>query len=230
MGWSATARDRCPVDHEADGIRTEARTTVNDDRSLSDLACAAAKGDRGAVESLHRRLDPGLRRLFLGRTGGREELAEDLSQRAWAACWRAVAAGKYEPARAAFSTYLYAIASRVWLEHLRRSGRVQPATELTEYEADELAADPAGEARLAEVLEAVRECLRGEAGGLSEEERWVLRESAMGASDRDLARRLGVAPSTMNARKRQALERLRRYLASRGHRGESSEQGGTDSQ
>ncbi len=195
---------------------------MNDDRSLSDLACEAARGDRAAVETLHRRLDPGLRRLFLGRTGGREELAEDLAQRAWSACWRAVAAGKYDPSRAAFSTYLYAIASRVWLEHLRRAGRGQPA-ELTEYEADLLAADPAAAARLAEAVELVRECLRGEGGDLSEDDRWILRESAMGASDRDLARRLGVAPSTVNARKRQALERLRRFLATRGHRGESAE-------
>jgi RNA polymerase sigma factor (sigma-70 family) len=199
---------------------------VNDDRSLSDLASDAARGDRGAVESLHRRLDPGLRRLFLARTGGREELAEDLCQRAWAACWRAVAGRKYEPARAAFSTYLYAIASRIWLEYLRKSGRGLSTEELTEYEADQLASSPAAEARLAEAIDLVRECLRGEAGGLSEEERWILRESAMGASDRDLARRMGVAPSTMNTRKRQALERLRRFLAGRGPRGDSAEHGG----
>ncbi len=197
---------------------------------MSDLARDAAKGNRGAVDALHRRLDPGLRRLFLGRTGGREELAEDLCQRSWATCWKAVAGGKYDPARAAFSTYLYAIASRIWLEHLRRSGRARELAEVTEYEADLLTEDPAAEARLAEVIHLVRECLRGEGGGLSEDDRWILREVGAGASDRDLARRLGVAPSTMNARKRQALDRLRRFLAMRGHRGESGEHEGTSGQ
>lgn len=194
---------------------------------MPDLASAAARGDRDAVGALHARFDPGLRRLFLARTGGRDDLADDLCQRAWAACWKAVAAGKYEAARAAFSTYLYAIASRVWLEHLRRSGRAAPTSEITELEADLLTPDPAAEARFSEVLDAVRRCLRGgEADGLSEDDRWILREVGAGASDRDLARRLGVAPSTMNARKRLALNRLRRYLAARGHRADSPEQSG----
>lgn len=203
---------------------------MNDDRSLSDLAAAAARGDRAAVDALHRRFDPGLRRLFLARTAGRDEAADDLCQRAWTACWRALALGKYDPARAAFSTYLYAIASRVWLEHLRRAGRQEPASTLTEYEADQLGTDPAADARLAEVLHMVREVLSGAAGGLSEDDRWVLREVGAGASDRDLAKRLGVAPSTVNARKRQALERLRRHLATRGVRPESTDQTGSPSQ
>lgn len=197
---------------------------MSDNRGLPELAAAAARGDRAAVDALHRRFDPGLRRLFLARTAGRDEAADDLCQRAWTACWRALALGKYDPGRAAFSTYLYAIASRVWLEHLRRTGRQEPSSALTEYEADQLGADPAADARLAEVLSMVRECLRGDAGGLSEDDRLILREVGDGASDRDLAKRLGVAPSTVNARKRQALERLRRHLASRGVRGENPDQ------
>lgn len=199
---------------------------MNEDRSLSDLASSAAAGDRVAVDALHRRLEPGLRRLFLKRTGGREEIAEDLCQRTWTACWRALALGKYEPARAAFSTYLYAIGSRVWLEHLRRAGRAEPMSELTAYEADLAGDDPAAHARLAEVIHLVRECLAGRDGDLAEEDRWILREVGAGATDRELAKRMGVAPSTVNARKRQALERLRRLLASRGVRGDSTEHGG----
>lgn len=198
---------------------------MNEDRSLSDLASSAAGGDRDAVEALHRRLEPGLRRLFLKRTAGREEIADDLCQRTWAACWRALALGKYDPRRSAFSTYLYAIGSRVWLEHLRQSGRAEPVSELTSYEADLAGEDPAAQARLAEVIHLVRESLAGREGDLPEEDRWILREVGAGATDRDLARRIGVAPSTINARKRQALERLRRLLASRGVRGDSPEQG-----
>ena len=53
-----------------------------------------------------------------------------------------------------------------------------------------------------------------------------MQEAARGESDRALAKRLGVAPSTLNVRKRGALEKLRRFLASRGHRAETGERTG----
>jgi DNA-directed RNA polymerase specialized sigma24 family protein len=44
-----------------------------------------------------------------------------------------------------------------------------------------------------------------------------------------LAKRLGVSPSTANARKRAAFEKVRRHLASLGHR-EITERGGPESE
>lgn len=186
-------------------------------------------GDQGAFEQIHLRLEGGLRRQFMDRAGGRTDLADDLSQRTWMAVWKAMQAGKYHPERAAISTFVYAVGVKVWLQHLRKNKR--PMGELPEAVADAVRedADPSQVLRLAELLDAVREGMRASAEGpLSEEERWIVQEAARGESDRTLAKRLGVAPSTLNVRKRGALEKLRRFLAGRGHRagGDSGERGG----
>src|SRR4051794_23321638 len=70
------------------------------DSSLQHLTMRAAGGDQGAFAALHQRLGGGLFRLFLERTGGRSELADDFSQKTWVAVWQALTAGKYDPARA----------------------------------------------------------------------------------------------------------------------------------
>lgn len=167
----------------------------------------------------HARLAPGLRRLFIDRTAGRQDLAEELAQRAWALAWRALAAGKYDPARAAFSTFVYAIAQNVWLQHLRSSGQKQ--NNLTPLADDPSTSTllPEDTAKLAEVVHLLRRVLRGELPAqLSEEERWIVRAIADGETDRGLAAKLRLSPSTANARKNSAFDKLRRFLASKGHR------------
>ena len=185
--------------------------------ALSDLAAAAARGDRRAFETLHTRFEPGLRRLFLTRTGGRQDQADDLAQRTWMECWKSVSAGRYDPARAAFSTFVYAVGTNVWREHLRARGRTADGAAAEDPPG---IAGPRGAAELAELLDEVRSGLAGTVTGLSEEDRAVLRAIGGGESDRGMAQRFGVAPSTMNAKKRAALERLRLWLVSRGHKGE----------
>jgi RNA polymerase sigma factor (sigma-70 family) len=183
-------------------------------------------GDAGAFEQIHRRLDGGLRRQFLTRAG-RGDLADDLAQRTWMAVWKAFQEGKYHPERAAISTFVYAVGMKVWLQHLRKNRRQVGQLPEAVAEASTEDADPALTLRLAELLDAVRDGLKATPGGpLSEEERWIVQEAARGESDRTLAKRLGVAPSTLNVRKKGALEKLRRFLATRGHRGESGERGG----
>lgn len=189
-----------------------------DGRSLAQLAAAAASGDRVAFESLHRRLTGGLRKIFIERSGGKADVADDLIQRTWVGVWQALSSGRYDPARSAISTFVYAVAHKMWLQHLRARGPLPDAAEV------DPGASPTGPpAELAEVLEAVRACLRGEAGDLTPDERAILRLSGTGASDRDLAARLSVSPSTANARKRAAFDKLRRHLASLGHRPETTE-------
>jgi RNA polymerase sigma factor (sigma-70 family) len=183
-------------------------------------------GDAAAFEQIHRRLDGGLRRQFVARAG-KADVADDLAQRTWMAVWKAFQEGKYHPERAAISTFVYAVGMKVWLQHLRKNRR--PVGQLPEAlaEASGDDADPALTLRFAELLDAVREGVKaGAAGPLSEEERWIVQEAARGESDRTLAKRLGVAPSTLNVRKRGALEKLRRFLASRGHRPDSGERTG----
>lgn len=182
-------------------------------------------GDRSAFASLHKRLSGGLRRLFLERSGGKSEVADDLVQRTWVGVWQSLSRGRYDPSRSAISTFVYAVGHKMWLQHLRSHSSTIAAAggDSSPTDVIEVDEDFAGEMGLAEVLDAIRSCLRGQSGDISPEDREVLRLVGGGASDRDLAAKLGISPSTANARKRAALERLRRFLASSGHREESAE-------
>lgn len=158
--------------------------------------------------------------MFLDRTAGRQDLSDELAQRAWGLAWKALAAGKYDPARAAFSTFVYAIAQNVWLQHLRASGQRQNNVGQLADDASPVSLDqPEDTARLAEVVDLLRRVLRGEVPAqLSDEERWIVRAIADGETDRGLAAKLRLSPSTANARKNSAFDKLRRFLASKGHR------------
>lgn len=196
-------------------------------RPLGPEVCrAAAAGDHSAFTLLHDRFSAGLVRLFLKRTNGRDDVAEDLAQRAWTLVWDAIRQGRYDPDRASLSTFVYAVGNNVWLQHLRKAGRQGPQAPLSEMD---LGSDPRldEDAQRSELLQCVREALsEGENGaGLTPEERSIARWAASGLSDRDVARQLGLAPSTANVKKRAAFEKIRRYLAVRGHRETGEEQG-----
>jgi len=164
---------------------------------------------RAEVDAAHRRFDPGLRRLFAARGAGAHE-ADELSQRTWAAVWQAVREGKYDPSRSALSTFVYAVAMKMWLRGRRSAARPPDAVlDLADRLLDR-GADVGDAAALAELLGRVREALAGDL--VSEDDRRVLLALSRGLSDRDLARELGVAPSTAHARKASALDRLRRAL------------------
>ena len=168
-----------------------------------------------SVRSAHERFGPGLRRFFEARVG-RDRGAEELYQETWAALWESVRAGRYDPSRAALSTFLYAIATKIWLRYRRghAAGARRAAGVIDDLAERALsrAAGPGDEAGLAELIERVVRCVSGESGGLSEDERAVLLAVARGASDRDLAKLLGVAPSTAHARRATAFAKLRGML------------------
>ena len=158
-------------------------------------------------------------------TGG-EDLADDLAQRTWMNVWRAVSAGKFDPTRAAFSTFVYAVATNVWRQYLRDSTR-EKNRDLAAAAGEGLrASNPTGlkpvaeagdeAAALAEVLDALRKTMSGGDGAFSEDERWVLRCVADGASDRELAKRLGISASTANDRKQGVFRKLRAFLGAMG--------------
>jgi RNA polymerase sigma-70 factor (ECF subfamily) len=165
-----------------------------------------------------------VRKLFLDRSAGRADLTEELCQRTWVGVWQSLSTGKYDPARAAISTFVYAVASKVWLQHLRGTRRVSAPADAIDASFGP-GSDPAEALHAAELVQAVRACLAAPAayGGLTEDERWLVQAAASGVSDRDVARRLSISPSTANARKRAALEKVRRFLAQRGYRPESIE-------
>ena len=177
-----------------------------------------ARSLRTFFEGHHARLTPGLRRMLSERTAFRNELTDELLQRVWTLAWQALQAGKYDSQRAAFSTFVYAIAHHVWLQHLRAASQGKRNVALVEQPSDSIVA-PEDAANMVEQIDLLRRVLRGEFhDALSDEERWILRAVAQGETDRGLAAKMKLSPSTANARKASAFDRLRRLLAAQGHR------------
>jgi len=204
-------------------------------QDLHALSRAAAEGDHAALALLHERFAPGLLRLFLKRTRGREDTSEDLAQRCWVLVWESIQRGRYDPNRATLSTFVYAVANNVWLQYLRKAGRSLEVNVATDGPPDFSVAS-AEDAGNAELIQAVRDAIGSALGsqdprtagassgsggdaGLTAEERTIVRMMAAGLSDRGVAAQMGLAPSTVNVKKRGALEKIKRFLASKGHRG-----------
>lgn len=186
------------------------------------LGARLARADRAAFDHLHARLAGPVRSMYAKR-GAPLHLAEELGQQAWAAMWEALVAGRYEPQRSSPATYLYAIAHRIWLRHLRDRATTPTAEQVDEPLTAE--SGPAAAADLAAALQTVRQAL-DRPGELSDTDRTVLRLSAEGVSDRELARRLGLAASSAHEARRAAFERLRRVLARKGIVPDSAERTG----
>jgi RNA polymerase sigma factor (sigma-70 family) len=197
--------------------------------SLKRLAARAQRGDHAAFELLVRRLGPGMKRVLLRWTGGHAELSEELAHSAWVAVWNVLRDGRYDAKRAAISTFVYAVAHKLWLRHLRRTQRAPLSYGvLDEMLAETDGADsPAATLQAAELLDAVRACLHtdGAPFSLSEDERRIVIGLACKESERSLADQLGVAPSTVHARKALAYKKLRRCLAAKGFSPERIERG-----
>jgi len=187
------------------------------DDTLRALAGRALAGDSSAFEALHDRLDGGLRRL-LARLGSAPQQVDELSQRTWMETWKAVQSRRFDPERAAFSTFLYAVARNVHLQHRRRRapGVSLSAANGIAASLPDPGAGPADVAQLAEMITFVRGFLDPDESPLDATDSEILRGTALGEPERTLATRLRLAPSTVNHRKRAALERLRAALAARG--------------
>ncbi|MBL8990737.1 MAG: hypothetical protein JNJ48_04055 [Phycisphaerae bacterium] len=180
----------------------------------TDAGLQAGPTARAVFDDAHGRFGPWVRRRFEQRCG-RSDIADDLSQRTWAAVWRALDAGVYDPRRAAMSTFVHAVSQNVWRQWAKSAGAA--AGRIVAGEPPETPGtgdNPAALVAEAELIEAVRSSMDGRAGAaIGPEDAQTLRLLAAGATDRELAAKLGVAPSTANARKRTALDRLRAYLA-----------------
>lgn len=196
-----------------------------------DLARAAMGGDESAFAALRARFAGGILRYFMQRWSGRADLAEELAQGTWVSVWKALASGRYDPARARISTFVYAVATKAHLQHLREHRRAERRSVKIRLEragAGTEVPDAGSDLGLAELVETVRECLRaqGPAPVLTPEERDLVLAAVRGETDRAAAKRLGVASSTVNARRRAAYEKIRRYLAAKGYRDETGERTG----
>lgn len=186
---------------------------------LDELSRRVVSGDERALAELHARLTPGLERHFARKLGSksRDERAEELAQRTWVALWQALRGGRYDPARARLTTFVYAVSQIVWMRWGREQGRVAGSMEDWSWLGAEPSGgslgDPAAAVELGSAIEAVRRAMAGE---MSEADRLVLEGVARGCSDRELAAELRVSPSTAHERKKSALARLARRLGIRG--------------
>jgi RNA polymerase sigma factor (sigma-70 family) len=192
--------------------------------ALNEAATASAVGDEQAFAALRERLVPGVRAVLLERTGKRHDLADDLTQRTMLGLWQTLRAGRYDASRSAVTTFTYAIAHKVWLQHARADSRRVAAiarytlgTVLPSQEAQGTTSAAApSELDEAALLERVRGALADDGAGLTEDERWLLRNWAGGISDRDLGKRMGIAASNVNGRKQVAYRKLRAWLEGMG--------------
>ncbi|MBL8878642.1 MAG: hypothetical protein JNG88_05930 [Phycisphaerales bacterium] len=191
------------------------------DAGLRELARIAARGEDWAFEEIHRRLSQGLERFLRKRVGSLGNVAEELAQRTWVEFWRSLRAGRYDPSRAAVSTYVYGVGYKIWLQFAREKRdklTLDPADDLMHSMLD-AHPDPHDVSGAAEHLDALRGCLSAVGAGpfvLTPEERVVLEGLAGGESERSLATRLNLAASTVHARKQSGFHKLRRCMELKG--------------
>ena len=127
------------------------------------------------------------------------------------------------------STFIYAVAYKLWLQHCRTSRTGSQRRGVSDYLTCliEESARPDDVLAAADLLDALRACLNGRDSphGLSEDERLLIFRSAAGSSERTLATEFGVAASTINGRKRLIYNKLRKCLAAKGFRADHAERG-----
>lgn len=181
---------------------------------------------RALFDDAHARLAGWVRARFATRLAmAHQHLIDDLAQRTWVAVWQALDSGTYDPSRSALSTFIYAVSENIWRQHAKTASR-EAARGQGRLDADAdlpgLTVEPAQAVQLAEGLELVRACLGGAgvgagAGGaaLTPDEVQMLQLLSRGVTDRALAEHLKIAPSTAHARKRAALDKVRKALESR---------------
>jgi RNA polymerase sigma-70 factor (ECF subfamily) len=107
--------------------RAEPSAILQRDRAAASdetLIAWAAAGDRLAFDQLALRHLPRLYRLAY-RVTGDAAAAEDVAQGAMLRAWQS--AGRFDPERARFSTWLHRIATNLAIDHTRLAARTAPA-------------------------------------------------------------------------------------------------------
>lgn len=122
----------------------------------SDLLRALEAGDRSAGEELVRRSYPMIFKSLLRLCGGDKETASDLTQESYRRAWAAL---KSFDGRSHFSTWLYQIAYRSFLNHVRRPRKVIPFDEPVTRRLESESPDPEEAATSAEQEEQLRRAI-----------------------------------------------------------------------
>jgi len=196
---------------------------------IGELLVRFRGGDESAMSALHDRLTPGLALFFARKLGesvhalahdAQSDRTDELVQRTWIEFWRVLQSDRYDPTRGRYTTFLYAVASNIWLRGLRERGRRREASL---PDGDEwLPASPHGDSAHAVELACALELVGRVVSGLdanapfTDQDRAILRSIADDRTERDLAQQLGVSSSTAHERRRALLTRFADFLRGRG--------------
>jgi RNA polymerase sigma-70 factor (ECF subfamily) len=162
---------------------------------------AAQRGDRRAFERLYRRHAPEVHGLCLRMTG-RRDVAEDCTQEAFIAAWRALP--RFE-ARSRFATWMHRIAVNAVLARRRGLAAAYEATALALEEIEPMAAaagDAAGPLDLERAIERLPEGAR----------HVLVLVGIYGHSHEEAGAMLGIATGTSKAQLHRARQLLARQL------------------
>ncbi|MFO0856445.1 MAG: RNA polymerase sigma factor [Phycisphaerales bacterium] len=212
------------ADHDARVLsQTDAKNPRDDARAaIAKLAKSAASGDETAFSALAHQLRPAYTVFFRERCQNKMDLVDDLTQKSLLGLWQALKGGRYDPTRSAITTFAYAVGHKVWLQHMRATGRRDAAvdryTRLVAVSRTAPENEDSDSMAHGAVLDALRSALStpDTAAQLTDDERWLLRAWAGGESDRVLAKKMGIAASNVNVRKQRAYAKLKGYLVQLG--------------
>jgi RNA polymerase sigma-70 factor (ECF subfamily) len=171
-----------------------------------ELLAGLGRGERAAAEELAEMTYGKVFGLLCKLTGGNRDLAADLAQETYRRAWQALA--EFD-GRAQFSTWLYRIATNVFLNHVRRPRPLVPLD-------DGIAAvapsrEPAVDDQVADAEQASR--LRRAVLVLPDEQRFVIAAHYWSdASVREIAKLEGVSEVVIRKRMKRAFAVLRRAL------------------
>ena len=170
-----------------------------------DLICRAARGDAEAFRQLVEAYQTPAYRLAARMCG--PDSAEDVTQEAFLAAWRALPEFRGD---CRFSTWLYRLVSNAAIDCLRREKKHRDTGDVDDLELPDSGPSPQEQAERSDTRDAVRRAL----DRLSPEHRQVLLLRFMQELDYgEIARALNVSEGTVKSRINRAKSKLREVLA-----------------
>lgn len=170
-----------------------------------DLICRAARGDAEAFRQLVEAYQTPAYRLAARMCG--PDSAEDVTQEAFLAAWRALPEFRGD---CRFSTWLYRLVSNAAIDCLRREKKHRDTGDVDDLELPDGGPSPQEQAERSDTRDAVRRAL----DRLSPEHRQVLLLRFMQELDYgEIARALNVSEGTVKSRINRAKSKLRGVLA-----------------
>ena len=170
-----------------------------------DLICRAARGDAEAFRQLVEAYQTPAYRLAARMCG--PDSAEDVTQEAFLAAWRALPEFRGD---CRFSTWLYRLVSNAAIDCLRREKKHRDTGDVDDLELPDGGPSPQEQAERSDTRDAVRR----ELDRLSPEHRQVLLLRFMQELDYgEIARALNVSEGTVKSRINRAKSKLREVLA-----------------